>query len=384
MRAVTMLIDFGDCEAKDHVDAIDTLAELANKPKLPRLVIMAAAREPIDVDGAHAYAVGCEPDEAPGVVVGRARYLDEAEPGTSFGRVGPAADHSGAYFPFEADALGLISELSRSGSYHLAAASQLARAVLLEWQAGSNASLIRATDLPGFDGVRDAIERNLSESGVAAMRIAMSAAQGLHPNSREMAARIVGFVVLRRACGSTAGAEVDALIATVRDYPLDANGGGRETLVRVIKELAASSQGTLLFDAANRTLCFNPDAANAQRISSFNTALQLLRRFDATLMPVQDARGLQNSIEGLRLAMAAALEAAIRNREVLSLAGQQFGASLRSEQLRSFDDYIALAEAGADALIDADATIENQIARDRKLSEYDTLEALEIAVPCDA
>jgi len=101
-------------------------------------------------------------------------------------------------------------------------------------------------------------------------------------------------------------------------------------------------------------------------------------------MPVQDARGLQNSIEGLRLAMAAALEAAIRNREVLSLAGQQFGASLRSEQLRSFDDYIALAEAGADALIDADATIENQIARDRKLSEYDTLEALEIAVPCDA
>jgi hypothetical protein len=155
----------------------------------------------------------------------------------------------------------------------------------------------------------------------------------------------------------------------------------RDTIAGVVAELARRSDSVIVFAMPGELLHFNERAAGAPEVAGFNAALGLIWRFDATLATAVELDDVQTAGDRLRSAMAAALENATANRDQLRQAEHYSGAILTPEQEQTFADFIAIAEAGPAALIDAAARAERRAALVRTCDDFDLLTVLAAAIP---
>lgn len=126
-----------------------------------------------------------------------------------------------------------------------------------------------------------------------------------------------------------------------------------------LHQLATRSRGVMSYiaDAAR----FDPEAADAPEVASFNAALALVRKFDPALSAAADKPEMETQLAHLAACMAVAIENVDRVGRVLNQALVEAGAQLTVDSRSALEDYAALAAKGTRALI--------EIARDRERCE---------------
>jgi hypothetical protein len=100
---------------------------------------------------------------------------------------------------------------------------------------------------------------------------------------------------------------------------------------------------------------FDPAAASAPELAAFNSALVLARGFDPRLTIARDRASLDARLNRLDASMALAVERAVRTREVLSAALREANLEMPAANSKAIAEYIALAESGAVAMLEAAA-----------------------------
>ena len=141
------------------------------------------------------------------------------------------------------------------------------------------------------------------------------------------------------------------------------------------------SRGVIFFDAQTGAARFDQRAGEAPEVAAFNAAMPLMRCFDSALEPAREARELKTKLRRLGNAMANVLEGACRNRELLVTAMREAETSLSPAQEKTFDDFVALTESGARALINIGADPERRELAMRTIAGYEATTALAEAVP---
>ena len=147
----------------------------------------------------------------------------------------------------------------------------------------------------------------------------------------------------------------------------------------MLEALAARTGGVIAFDA--RGAQFNPRAAGAPEVAAFNNALPLLQRFDATLSEAAELPEVRARLKRAGDAMARAVEAAHRVGATLEAAHRELRAELKPEHRQTLDDFIALAEAGAGALVEQAAEPQSRARAERVIAAYEALAAAAAAAP---
>jgi hypothetical protein len=383
VRAVTVAIDFGDAKIDAAEARLQMLAALATSLRHPKLTVIAAGRNPPS-PVTSAFTVAPEDGEVLTVAIGRARHLDEtlrpAVEGAYRGLdLGAYGGH--AIYPFHPASLSALRALNGVAGA-VAPLARLVREVLLPWHARRDfARLIYPSDLMLSATARINAESRMGESGRAALRLAYGAAGALDRPSSDIARQAVDTLMLRELGADAAPLGIEDLKARL---PALAAGVARDagpTIVETIRAITMRSRGAILFDSESQTARFNSRAAGGPEVAAFNAARPLACRFDSTLAPAHEMPELRAKLKRLDDAMASALEEAFRNRETLEVAAREAGGRLSTDHHRHFADFIALAEAGPQALIECGADADRREAAMKTVANYEALALVAGFVP---
>jgi len=147
----------------------------------------------------------------------------------------------------------------------------------------------------------------------------------------------------------------------------------------LLRRLEVSTGGVIRFetDAAR----FDPQAAGAPELAAFNAALVLARRFEPRLTLARDREGLDARLKRLEAAMADAVEAATRTRDVLASALAEANFEMPAANRTAIAEYIALAESGAAAMLEAAADRSYLASAVQIAGAYETIAAACESIP---
>ena len=305
------------------------------------------------------------------VAVRRARRLVEdagLDADNAYAGIDTAGLAPDAIFPFHPAALSVLRTIAArpkpaaesSDPAMIVSLARLAREVLASSTfAGAGgelpARLIYPPDLTMNAAISNQVKALLAEAGRAAWKIARDKIADLQGYEKDLAREIIDSLVMENVCGGTAALAIEELKSRV---PMVACGGTADerTLAavrEVLRRLEVSTGGVIRFetDAAR----FDPEAAGAPELAAFNAALELARRFDPRLTLARDREGLDARLKRLEAAMALAVEAAIRTRDVLASALKEANLEMPAANRTAIAEYIALAESGAAAMLEAAA-----------------------------
>ncbi len=358
--AITGGVDLGIAESQEATDYFATLAEVAANTKHLRFTVVIAARSPAPACATPLEVAPAGPGEALVVAVNRARSLHQQarEAAAGFYESGAAGGFEpAAIFPFHPETLRTLKGLAGPPGT-VAAISVLAREALIsasDPSAETAGRLIYPADLMSSPGVMRRLRAHLGETGMTALEAARQALGGWAGNELELAGEMVNTLVLDYAAGGHAPLALEELEARA---PILAGGGMGETwatpfVSELLRKVSLRSNGVIRFEPGGAW--FDPGAAGAPEIAAFNAALGLLRKFDPELAVAHGVAELEDRLSSLGEALADALEAAGRTREVLSAALAEEGMKLSAPQEAALAEYAALAEAGPGALLKAAA-----------------------------
>ncbi|HEY9157827.1 hypothetical protein [Candidatus Binatus sp.] len=370
VRAVTVAIDFAASQCESAAEFFRMLAQVAASFRQVKFTVIAAGRATAP-EAARALAVAPrDANEETIIAVRRARRLvedAELDPAVAYAGIDTAGLPPDAIFPFHPVALSALRAIATrpnpgaesSDPATIVSLSRLAREVLsspsLAGAGQSPARLIYPPDLTMNAVISSQVKALLAETGRAAWKIARDRTADLDGYEKDLAREIIDSLIMENVCGGTAALAIEELQSRV---PMVARGGTADerTLAAVralLRRLEVSTGGVIRFetDAAR----FDPEAAGAPELAAFNAALELARRFDPRLTLVRDRDGLGASLKRLGAAMAGAVEAAIRTRNLLASALAEANLEIPAANRAAIAEYIALAESGAAAMLEAAA-----------------------------
>jgi hypothetical protein len=379
--AVTGVIDFGAADSACAAEYVGALAHAVVESKHVKFEVIAASRQSAPTDAIAIDVAPANSDEMLSVAVRRARILHEDAAdcvaayyqGFALGKLDPAS-----VFPFHPEALSVLHFLSYPPGT-IAAISALTRDALALLPAADR--LVFPADLAEVPALMERVHARLGAGGKAALAIARAALAGLAGNERELAAQIVNTLVLMRACGSDDGMRTADLMALLPMLPA---GAARDqwtasAVTRRLVELAARSRGVIAY--VDAVASFDPEAANAPEIASFNGGLPLLRKFDPALAAAVEQVQIETQLAHLADCMAGAAEKADRVRRVIKQALAEAGAQLTADSRDALQRYSALAQNGARELLEVAADPGRRDAAMRTIEQFESLERAAGMVP---
>jgi hypothetical protein len=370
ITAVTVAIDFGTsvCEVADF---FAMLAQVAAAFQQVKFTVIAANRAPAPDATRPLLVAPHDPNEETTIAVRRARRLiedaelDAHHAYAGIDTLGLAPD---AIFPFHPAALKAlrtiasrpIADRANAERAAIVPLSRLAREVLSSSTfdgAGDElpARLIYPPDLTLNAEIAKLLKVLMPEAGRAAWKIARDTIAGLDAYEKDLAREIVDSLIVESVCGETGALPIEQLKSLLPIFASSANGNTRTTpaMRDLLHRLETSTGGVIRLetDAAR----FDPAAAGAPELAAFNSALVLARGFDPRLTIARDRASLDARLNRLDASMALAVEGAVRTREVLTIALREVNLELPEPYGKAIAEYIALAESGAAAMLDAAA-----------------------------
>ena len=372
VRALTVAIDFGLSEYEAAADFFAVLAEVAATFSQVKFTVIAAGRSTAPGIARHLEVAPRDASEEMIVALRRARRLTswaERDAGRAYAGIDTAGFAPDTIFPFHPMALSALRCMATPPPATIVALSRLAREALetprdqyhqqsqqQEHQQDGHPAhhsdrLIYPPDLTMNAEISKRVEVRLAPVGRAALKIAQDAlARFFQGTQKELAREIIDTLVMENVCGGIASLTIEELGSRV---PMLARSDAADALPVVralLSELHAKTAGVISFDAD--TARFDPDAAGAPELAAFNSAIALARRFDPALTPARDLDGLPGRLEKLESAMADAVAAANRTREVISSALRESNLPTPASHLAAIAQYIELADSGAAAIIE--------------------------------
>jgi hypothetical protein len=366
IRAVTVAIDFGTshCEAADF---FTVLAQVAASFRQVKFTVIAASRaaapqptRPLSVEPRDA-------NEETTIAVRRARRLvedAELDAGHAYAGIDTAGLAPDAIFPFHPAALKALRIIAGrpvpdgAGPERTAIVplSRLAREVLASSSgAEPPARLIYPPDLTMNAEIAKLLKVILPEAGRAAWKIAHDTIAGLDPYEKDLAREIVDSLIVENVSGANVALPLEELKSRLPMVACGATADAQATpSVRdLIRRLEFSTGGVIRLDTDAAR--FDPAAAGAPDLAAFNSALVLVRGFDPGLTIARDRASLDARLNRLDTSMALAVECAVRTREVLASALREANLEMPAANHAAIEEYIALAESGAAAMLEAAA-----------------------------
>jgi len=381
IRAITVAMDFGAADAASWDDYIAELARVAAHSRQVAFNVYVAARTRPPASAMALHVAPADGAERMLAALARARrVVDEAAAAALYNGSDLGALEPRAIFPFDPRALetlrGLVGEPAS-----VAALAKILSAALAAWRENGADGCVRPllpVELMEAAAVARRADERLGESGRTALRIAHRAADAME--ERGCARGIVDALMLEWL-GSDRPLSPSELRARLperhqrRGSIVAVNGA----ITAMLEALAARTGGVIAFDA--ELARFNPRAAGAPEVAAFNNALALMQRFDSTLGEAAEMPELRTGLKRAGDAMARAVEAAHRVDETLEAAHRELRAELKGEHRRTLDDFIALAGAGAGALIEQAAEPQSRAQAERIIVAYEALAAAATAAP---
>jgi hypothetical protein len=366
LRAIIAVIDFSLSDYAGASGYFRTLAESAASSKAVRFTVIAAGRGPAPGEARVLEVAPADEFETAAIGIQRARRLgDQPSTRVTIDEAYHSVDTQNvaveAIFPFHPRTVQMLGVLA-GPSPTVATAAGLAReAIIASHETGALTRLIYPADLMAAPAIMKQVEARLGDGGSQALAACNELLANLRRNEGELARQIIDTLALERVAGHPAL----TLAEVVTRVPILAEGEGERAwtgplLAELVKRLGAASRGAIACDGA--TIRFEPDAARVPEVALFNSAIALARRFDPTLSPVRDASELEPRLKRLQEAMAAAVESASRTRRVLGEALAEAHIELPFDHSRIIANYLALAEGGAQRLLEAAADRRNAIA----------------------
>jgi hypothetical protein len=188
-------------------------------------------------------------------------------------------------------------------------------------------------------------------------------------------------LIIEKVCGRVAPLAIEELksrVPTVAHHG-SADSAATPAMRELLRRLELATGGVIRFetDAAR----FDPDAAGAPELAAFNAALMLARRFDRRLALAGNRAELDARVVQLDAAMALAVEAAIRTRAVLAAALEEANLEMPASNSGALAEYIALAESGAAAMLEAAADRTFLASAIQSTGAYEALAAAADSIP---
>jgi len=381
IRGITVAIDFGVTDAVAWDDYIAELARAAARNRQIAFNVYAAARTRAPAAAMALEVAPADGEERILAAVARARrVVDEAAVETLYDGADIGGFEPRAIFPFDPQALEALRGLAGEPA-SVAALAKLVSAALAAYRENANGCVrpLLPVDLMESAAVVKRVEERLGEAGRAALRIAHRAADAME--ERECARGIVDVLTLERLAGGARTLAIGDLRARLpeRYQRRGSAPAASAAIAAMLEALAASTGGVITFNA--RAAQFNPRAAGASEVAAFNNALPLIQRFDARLNEAAELPEVRAGLKRAGDAMARAVEAAHRTGATLEAAHRELRAELKSEHRRALDDFIALAGAGAGALIEQVAEPQSRAQAERVIAAYEALAAAAAAAP---
>jgi len=363
IKSITVAIDFGiaECEAAEF---FAMLAQVAASFHQVKFTVIAAGRAMAPQATRPLAVAPADANEETIVAVRRARRLvEDADAGVAYAGIDTAGMPPDAIFPFHPIALSALRAIAAqprpdggaSDGVAIVSLSHLAREVLASPAVtnGSRPRLIYPPDLTMNAAVLNLVKALLAEAGRAAWKIARDRIADLDTNDKDLAREIIDALIIEKVCGRIEPLAIEDLKSRV---PTVAHNGSADAATtpamrELLRQLELSTGGVIRFetDAAR----FDPEAAGAPELAAFNTALMLARRFDRRLALAGNRVELDARIMQLDAAMALAVEAAVRTRAVLAAALDEANLEMPASNSATLAEYIALAESGAAAMLEA-------------------------------
>ena len=382
IRAITVAIDFGAADAAAWDDYFAELARVAARSRQIAFNVYVAARS-----RAPASAMALEVAPAGGAerilaaLARTRRVVDEAAAALLYEGVDIGGFEPRAIFPFDPRSIETLRALGGEPP-SVAAMAKLVSAALAAWRENAVDGCVRpllSVELMGATAVARRVDERLGQAGRAALRIAHRAADAMEERGR--ARGIVDVLLLEWLGGGARTLSPGELRARMPER-YQRHGSfppAGATISAMLEALAARTGGVIAFDASGAQ--FNPRAAGAPEVAAFNNALPLLQRFDSTLSEAAELPELRARLKRASDAMARAVEAAHRVGTTLDAAHRELRAELKPEHRQTLDDFIALADAGAGALVEQAAEAQSRARAERVIAAYEGLATAAVAAP---
>jgi hypothetical protein len=381
IRGISVAIDFGVTDAAAWDDYIAELARAAARNRQIAFNVYAAARTRAPAGAMALEVAPADGEERILAAMARARrVVDEAAVETLYDGADIGGFEPRAIFPFDPRALEALQGLAGEPA-SVAALAKLVSAALAAYRENADGCVrpLLPVDLMESAAVTKRVEERLGEAGRAALRIAHRAADAME--EREGARGIVDVLTLERLAGGARALALGELRARLpeRYQRRGSVPAASAAIAAMLEALAARTGGVITFNA--RAARFNPRAAGASEVAAFNNALPLIQRFDARLNEAAELPEVRAGLKRAGDAMARAVEAAHRTGATLEAAHRELRAELKSEHRRTLENFIALAGAGAGALIEQAAEPQSRAQAERVVAAYEALAAAAAAAP---
>ena len=382
LRAISVAIDFGAADAAPWDEYFAELARAAERSCQVAFSVYVAARTRPPAAATALQVAPANGGERMLAALARARrVVDETAVTALYGGADLGSFAPRAIFPFDPRAIETLRGLAGE-STGVAALAKMVGAALVAWRergADSNTRPLLPVELMEAAAVARRAEARLGEAGRAALTIAHRAADAME--ERGCARAIVDALMLERLGGGEQPLSPGELRARLperhrrRGSVAAVNGA----IAAMLEALAARTGGVVAFGAQGAL--FNPRAAGTPEIAAFNSALALIQRFDSAIDEAAEMPELRPRLRRAGEAMARAVEAAYHTGATLEAAHRELHAELEMEHRRTLDDFIALAGAGADALIEQAGEPQSRAQAERVIAAYETLAAAAAVVP---
>jgi len=386
IRAISVAIDFGAADASAWDNYFAELARVAARDRQVAFNVYVAARsrapasamalEISPADGAERMLAALARSRRVVDEAGAAALYEGADLGGSGGGFEPRA-----IFPFDPRSIETLRVLAGEPA-SVASMAKLVSAALAAWRENTVDGCVRPflpVELMGAAAVARRVDERLGEGGRAALRIAYRAADAMEERGR--ARGIVDALLLEWQSGGARALSPSELRTRMPEH-YQRHGSFAPAVAAIatmLDALAARSGGVIAFDA--RGAQFNPRAAGAPEVAAFNNALPLLQRFDSTLNEAAELPELRARLKRAGDAMARAVEAAHGVGTSLGAAHRELRTELKPEHRQALDEFIALAEAGAESLVEQAAERQSRARVERVIAAYEGLATAAVAAP---
>ena len=399
ITAVTVAIDFGTSQSEATTEFFAMLAQVAASFRQVKFTVIAANRAAAPHATRPLFVAPHDPNEETTIAVRRARRLVEDADFSAhhaYAGIDTAGLAPDAIFPFHPAALKAlrtiasrpIADRANADRAAIVPLSRLAREVLASSAfdgAGNEnelqARLIYPPDLTMNAEISKQLNVLLPEAGRAAWKIARDTVAGLDGYEKDLAREIVDSLIVENLCGENAALPIEELKSLLPTIAHSANGNlkAAPAVWDLLHRLEVATGGVirLEIDAAR----FDPAAAGAPELATFNSALALVHEFDPRLTIARDRESLDARLIRLDTSMALAVEGASRTREVLASALSEANLEMPAANSTAIAEYIALAESGAAAMLEAAADRGYLASAIRIASAYEVLAAAAESIP---
>lgn len=394
IRAVTVAIDFATSDCEASADFFAMLAQVAAGFRQVKFTVIAASRAMAPDATRPLLVAPHDPNEETTIAVRRARRLledAELDATRAYAGIDTAGLAPDAIFPFHPTALKALRTIAnrpspdgaRADRAAIVSLSRLAREVLASSSGDGEmrACLLYPPDLTINAEISKLLAHLLPEAGRAAWKIARDSIAGLDPYEKDLAREIVDSLMVENVCGATAALPIEELKSLLPIVVRSAseNAHPAPAVRDLLRRLEVSTGGVIRLetDAAR----FDPAAAGAPELAAFNAALMLARGFDPRLTIARDRAGLDARLNRLDSSMALAVEGAVRTRGVLTSALREAKLEMPAADGAAIAQYIALAEGGAAAMLEAAADRSYLAAAAKIASAYEVIAATAESIP---